>query len=272
MKKTLPPLSETQQPEVRVSLHGYMPGIDDYVRDKIGSLLRLAHRPVLAARVRLTRHGDPAVERPVVAQANLDVSGRIVRAQAEAVNPREAVDRLEERLRRRLEKIAQHWEARRGHAPSAEPHEWRHESEPRAWRAYFPRPEDEREIVRHKVYEPTSLAVDEAAHEMGLLDYDFFLFTEAGTRQDSVLYRAGETGYRLAQLTPPHDHELAPFTLPLTISRQPAPQLTTAEAVDRLNLLGLPFLFFLDVERRRGALLYHRYDGHYGLIAPSEEP
>jgi hypothetical protein len=29
-----------------------------------------------------------------------------------------------------------------------------------------------------------------------------------------------------------------------------------------------PFLFFLDRERNRGALLYHRYDGHYGLIAP----
>jgi hypothetical protein len=30
-----------------------------------------------------------------------------------------------------------------------------------------------------------------------------------------------------------------------------------------------PFLFFRDRERDRGALLYHRYDGHYGLIAPS---
>ena len=31
-----------------------------------------------------------------------------------------------------------------------------------------------------------------------------------------------------------------------------------------------PFLFFLDPEQGRGALLYHRYDGHYGLITPTE--
>lgn len=86
-----------------------------------------------------------------------------------------------------------------------------------------------------------------------------------------MLYRAGATGYRLAQLTPPGPHELAPFQLPLTISTQPAPMLATGEAVARLNLLGLPFLFFLDADRGRGAVLYHRYDGHYGLITPSGE-
>lgn len=31
-----------------------------------------------------------------------------------------------------------------------------------------------------------------------------------------------------------------------------------------------PFVFYLDRERRRGALLYHRYDGHYGLITPAD--
>ena len=34
------------------------------------------------------------------------------------------------------------------------------------------------------------------------MGYDFHLFTEAGTGQDSVLYRSGPTGYRLAQLVP----------------------------------------------------------------------
>lgn len=39
--------------------------------------------------------GDPAVERPVVAQANLDVNSRLVRGQVQAVTAREAIDRLE---------------------------------------------------------------------------------------------------------------------------------------------------------------------------------
>ncbi|GAB2794459.1 sigma 54 modulation/S30EA ribosomal C-terminal domain-containing protein [Amycolatopsis magusensis] len=38
--------------------------------------------------------------------------------------------------------------------------------------------------------------------------------------------------------------------------------------MDRLNLIGQPFQF-LHAERGRGSVLYHRYDGHYGLITPA---
>lgn len=63
---------------------------------------------------------------------------------------------------------------------------------------------------------------------------------------------------------------LAGHAVVLTVSRQPAPLLTTAEAVDRMARWDRPFLFFLDADRGRGAVLYHRYDGHYGLITPAE--
>ncbi|WP_340687998.1 hypothetical protein [Amycolatopsis coloradensis] len=76
--------------------------------------------------------------------------------------------------------------------------------------------------------------MDEAFFEMHLPDYDFHLFTESGTGQDSVRYHAGPTLPRLAQPTPPGPH-----------------------------------LFFVDADRGRGSVLYHRYDGHYGLITPT---
>jgi len=104
---------------------------------------------------------------------------------------------------------------------------------------------------------------------MELLDYDFHLFTEKGTKQASVLYRAGPTGYRLAQVQPESAEQPAPFELPLTISPQPAPRITVEQATERLSLLGLPFLFFIDVDQGRAGVLYHRYDGHYGLICPA---
>jgi hypothetical protein len=83
-----------------------------------------------------------------------------------------------------------------------------------------------------------------------------------------VLYRAGATGYRLAQLTPQPDL-VTPGYLPVTSSKQPAPLLTIDEAIQRLSLAGLPFVFYLDADHARGRLLYHRYDGHYGLITPA---
>jgi ribosome-associated translation inhibitor RaiA len=254
--------------EVEVTTHGQLLDAVDYAREKIGALSHLSYQPVLHAHVKLTEHADPAVARRVIAQANLDVNGRLIRAQVEGVTAREAVDRLEARLRRRLERIAEHWEARRGRVPSADPHEWRHQSEPTHRPSYFPRPRDQRRIIRHKSFTLGTRSVDEAAQEMELLDYDFHLFTEKGTKQASVLYRGGPTGYRLAQVKPSPE-ALAPYELPLTISSQPPPRLTVQEATERLSLLGLPFLFFIDVAEGRAGVLYHRYDGHYGLISPA---
>jgi hypothetical protein len=39
-----------------------------------------------------------------------------------------------------------------------------------------------------------------------------------------------------------------------------------SEAISRLGLIDLPFLFFVDAATGRSSVLYHRYDGHYGLI------
>ena len=255
--------------DVDVTTHGELPGAADYARSKIGALGRLTHRPVLHAHVKLTKHADPAVERPVVAQANLDVDGRLVRAQVEDATAREAIDRLAARLRHRLERAAEHWEARRGAQPAAKPHEWRHESEPTHRPSYFPRPADERRVIRRKSFAMEPCTVDEAALEMDLLDYDFHLFTEKGTATAGALYRGGPTGYRLALVAPELADQVSPFERQVTISPQPTPCLTEEEAAERLGLLGLPFLFFIEAAEGRAGILYHRYDGHYGLITPA---
>ena len=65
----------------------------------VRSLLRLAPEPVLFTRVKLTMAPDPAVERPAIAQANIDLGGRIIRAQAAAGTVREATERMYDRLR-----------------------------------------------------------------------------------------------------------------------------------------------------------------------------
>jgi ribosome-associated translation inhibitor RaiA len=254
--------------QVDVTTRGQLTGIDDYVQEKIGGLGRYAHQPVLHARVRLSRHADPAVSRPVVAQANLDVNGRLVRAQVEGDTAHEAVDRLEARLRNRLERVAERREIKRGNAAQVDSHEWRHQSEPTHRLNYFPRPADQRRIIRRKSFTLGTRTVDEAAQEMELLDYDFHLFTEKRTKQASVLYRTGPTGYRLAQVKPTPE-KLARYELPLSISPQPAPVITVQDAKQRLILLGLPFLFFVDADQGRADVLYHRYDGHYGLICPA---
>jgi hypothetical protein len=181
---------------------------------------------------------------------------------------REAVDALHDRLRHRVDRLAEHWQARRGSTPVPAPHEWRHGSEPAHRPGFYPRPPEQREIVRHKTYELHRISPDDAVYDMERLDYDFHLFSDKTTGQDAVVYRAGPTGYRLARLHPTGPPE-APGEVPLTVSPHPAPRLSDREAVERINLTGQPFLFFADAHTGRGRVLYHRYDGHYGLITPA---
>ena len=260
-----------REPTVRVALRGsFRPDITHYARTKVLRVLHQTRRPVLDVRIRLSRHADPAVDKPVLGQVNADVDGRLVRVQVQAHTAREAVDALEAKLRRRLERVGEHSAARRERMSSLEPHEWRHLSEPTQRPAYFPRPEAEREVVRRKSFGLQRCTIDDAVEEMNLLDYDFHVFTEAGTGRDSVVFRAGPTGYRLAQASPPHPDAMADVVTNITLSSHPAPVLSTDEAVERLGLTGWRFVFFVDAGTRRGHVLYHRYDGNYGLITPSE--
>jgi ribosome-associated translation inhibitor RaiA len=253
---------------VRVSVSGDVPnGTAEYAQTKIAAAAGHVHEPILHARARITVH--PAARRPVVAEANLDINGTLVRAQVNAPTAREAVDLLEARLRRRLDGLVRHWEAKRGRMQANQPSRWRQEVELPNRPAHVQREPSERQIIRHKSFTFAPITIDEAAFEMDTMDYDFHLFTEAGSGQDSVVYRAGATGLRVAQVDPA-PAQLNPFTVPATISTQPAPLLSTDEAAERLNLSGLPFLFYLDAEHARGCVLYHRYDGNYGLISPAE--
>ncbi|MEN1890804.1 sigma 54 modulation/S30EA ribosomal C-terminal domain-containing protein [Streptomyces mirabilis] len=266
MKRSAP----QRAPEIQVEAQGPMPpGAVEYAQEKVRVLTGRTREPVLYARVKLTHMANPAVERPAIAQANLDVNGRPLRAHVAATAVIEAVDLLQDRLAARLERLEEHWEARRGKTPAPGPHEWRHGSGPAHRPDYFPRPAEERQVVRHKSYSLARESPDEAAFELESMDYDFHLFTDVGTGEDSVLYRSGPTGYRLAQVHP-HPHLVGPAAVQLTVSDLPAPRMNGGEAKQRLDLTGFPFVFFADAATGRGNVLYHRYDGHYGLISPVE--
>ncbi len=66
---------------------------------------RFATRPILYARMTIRTERDPAVRRPAVATATLDVSGRTVVVHAAADTPLDAIDLIERRLRRSLDRL-----------------------------------------------------------------------------------------------------------------------------------------------------------------------
>lgn len=261
-------MADTQTVQVQTETRGNVPadGVSLAVQ-QVSSALRMASEPVLFARVKLTMSADPAVERPAMAQVNIDLNGRLIRAHAAGETMRVAIERSCDRLRIRLEHAARNWAALRGGQPMPGPGEWRHQSVPAPRLPYFPRPAQERTVVRHKSYSLAHETPDEAAADAELLDFDFHLFTEKSTGEDSVIYRAGH-GHRLA-LARRRQRRLGPVDPSITVSKIPAARLSVAEATDRLEVLGQSFLFFVNTGTGRGNIIYHRYDGDYGLIEPA---
>jgi hypothetical protein len=177
---------------------------------------------------------------------------------------REAIEAMASRIEVRLGRAARNWAALRGTMPVPGPGEWRHQSIPAHRSAYFPRPAAERAVIGHASYAARPVTPGEAAAE---LDYDFHLFTERSTGQDSLIYRTPD-GCRLA-MAHPKPGRLGPLPGSVTVSPIPPPRLTVREAAGRLDAGGQLFTFFVDADTGRGCVLYHRYDGHYGLIVPS---
>ena len=89
---------------MEVVTHGAVDdGALDYARRRVSDLIDQIDEPVLFVRVKLAVAGDPARERPAIAQATIDIDGDLVRAHVSAHELREAVDLLQRRLHDRLE-------------------------------------------------------------------------------------------------------------------------------------------------------------------------
>jgi ribosome-associated translation inhibitor RaiA len=98
-------MTAAQAVSVRIRIHGRVPeGAQELATMKVRSMLRHVGEPVLSARVTLTMSADPAVALPALAQATIDVNGRIVLAEADGQTMREAVCLMADRLRARLDR------------------------------------------------------------------------------------------------------------------------------------------------------------------------
>ena len=241
----------------------------DEAREKIGHLRALAGRPLLFVRVELRMEPDPARQRPAIAKATLDVGGRVVRAHVASTSIRDAIDLLQARLRQQLERVSHHHESKKLRARGDE---WHHAT-PRAIRpSHFPRPAEDRELVRHKSFAVAEATPDEAAWELDLMDLDFYLFVNLHTGEDNVLVRDPDapSTYELIERDATCDLQEQVATIRPSAIRPAV--MDVAEATALLDLANEPFVFFFDREVDRGHVLYRRYDGHYGLIIPADEP
>ena len=241
----------------------------EYATERIRRLVDHGGRRLRSAQIKLAMADNPNFDRPAMAEASLEFDHLMVRASGSAKSFVEAIDFMSTRLGVRIE----HQHDRQNHRATGlepTPSTWRHGNLARHETHYFDRPVEEREIVRHKSFAPGDMTPDEAALDMALLDYDFFLFVEIETGRDALLVETEDGAlllYRLDGALP----TLTSTVNQIEVAGTTTPQLAVSEAIDLLNASGGRRQFFINEHTGRGNVIYRRLDGHYGLITPSDE-
>ncbi len=237
--------------------------------EKLGELESLVNRPLGQVRVVLLQEENPSITLSARAEGEVSLAGKQIRGRVEAENMGQAVSELAERLRQQLRRHIDRLTTRKRKAAGTPDGKWRDGN----W--IPPRPSQslrapgEREVIRRKVFALEPLDAGDAAAVMSELDHDFYLFRDRATGLDSVVYRRDDGQLALISSQDPAagDDESADGII-RERSHHPSP-LALDDAVSQMDELNHRFMFFTDAEGGRGAVLYLRYDGHYGLIEPA---
>ncbi|MGZ4198286.1 MAG: ribosome hibernation promotion factor [Solirubrobacteraceae bacterium] len=238
----------------------------DQAREKLGELERFAKGPILGARAVLIQEANPRIPMPARAEAEVDLQGRVVRARAAAQSMDAAVDDVAERLQRHLRRYLERLLTREREPAQPPAGEWSHRSWSPPRPPTFVRPVEEREIIRRKSFAFGQMSVDDAADALEDLDHDFFLFHNAGTDADAVLYWRDDG---LLAVIEPQWVMSADDRGPVREQSRFSSPIDLQAAVSEMNAVNHRFLFFEDAATGRGDVIYRRYDGHYGLIEPA---
>lgn len=252
---------------VEVTTRGSVdPEMAELAADKIGELDGAVDRPVIGARVMLLQEENERIALSARAEGDLHLAGQTIRGRVEAETMGQAVNDLAERLRQQARRYIDRLETRDRTPPDVGPGEWRSGAwtpprrPPRSWR-----PPGEREVIRRKSFALEPIDAITAAADMTVLDHDFFLFIDADTGADSVIYRRDDD--RLAVIAPQGAPD-GPGDGPVREQSRYSGPLELSDALTKMDALNHRFLYFTDAATGRGTVLYLRYDGHYGLVAP----
>lgn len=225
-----------------------------------GHLQRLTGQvavPVRFASGTIVRSNHAANPAPVHVSATVDLDGHWVRAHVDGTEENEAIDLLDGKLRRLVRRYNEQRQHKGNlHRPvtGGDGH-WRHGDLPTDRPPWYERPEEEREVVPRALRGPERRTVQEAAFDLERQGERFALFVDEVSGCDSVLSMGDDDEMELMQLDP----------------SEAMTTLEVAEAIEQLESGGAVFLFFADAATGRGAVVYHRSDGHYGLVRITSE-
>ncbi len=175
----------------------------EYTQSKLERATQHFGEMVQEADVHLSVAKNPRVPLQT-AEVTVFASGIVIRAQERSENLYASIDlvanKLSRQLRRHKERLNDHHHSP-GHSASNTPTTNRVMKESPiegslldGKAAHLPLPG-----IRRKYFSMLPMSIDEARHQLDLIDHDFYLFREESSKELQVIYRRKQGGYGLIQ-------------------------------------------------------------------------
>ncbi len=192
---------------MKLLIHGrnleLTPALREYTQSKLQRAVQHFEDMVLEADVHLSVARNPRVPQQT-AEVTVFANGTVIRAQERSENLYSSIDlvasKLSRQLRRFKERHSDHHHSH-GHSASATPTTEQviddssvDESLLEGKEALLPNPG-----VRRKYFTMPPMSIDQARHQLDLIDHDFYLFREQSSGELQVIYKRNHGGYGLIQ-------------------------------------------------------------------------
>tara|TARA_Y100001968_G_scaffold332562_1_gene391233 strand:+ start:2614 stop:3201 length:588 start_codon:yes stop_codon:yes gene_type:complete len=192
---------------MKILIHGrnleITPALRDYTQSKLKKAVQHFEEMVLEADVHLSVAKNPRVSQQT-AEVTVFANGTIIRAQERSENLYASIDliasKLCRQLRRYKEKNADHHHSS-GHnaTPTQSTGELLEQNNIEESLLFGKEAQLPNPGIRRKYFKMNPMTIEEAMHQLDLIDHDFYLFKEADNNQLKVIYKRNHGGYGVIQ-------------------------------------------------------------------------
>ncbi len=193
--------------KMKLMIHGrnleLTPALREYTQSKLEKAIHHFGEMVKEADVHLSVAKNPRVPQQT-AEVTVFANGTVIRAQERSQNLYASIDMVANKLCRQLkrfkERHSDHHHSH-GHRASLTPttKEVLEEKSITGSLLEGKEPKVPKAGIRRKYFSMIPMNIEEAQHQLDLIDHDFYVFKEISSNQLQVIYRRKEGGYGLIQ-------------------------------------------------------------------------
>ena len=174
--------------------------IRDYINEKIERAVGHFTQIADEVDISLSVARNPRISASQSAEVTLYANGTVIRAEESTENMYASIDKVADKLSRQLRKFKERngiHRTKQSPKTSVVVGQQHPTTPPRLDRE----PDLPKEVIRNKYFAMPPMTVDDALHQLDVIDHDFYVFRNSETGEINVIYERNHGGYGVIQPT-----------------------------------------------------------------------